>query len=122
LLKSSAMRVGMAIAAMRERNASVTRLVVRSRSVAFLAGHLGMQSGERISRTGMVELTDSNRLPLVKIVALQAIGTQALFVRILMTSRTGRRHSQKCAVEVFNLDVPSLAAWNVLLVMAFLAA
>lgn len=108
LRKASPVRVAMAIRALIEGDSDVARFVVGSGCVTFLAGYVRMQSGQRVSGLEVIELSDRHCLPVVVIVALQAIRTQASFVFVLVAGDTGRGNSQEGPVEVFELDIRAL--------------
>ena len=70
LFEAAAVRISMAIRTAAECNSPVARLSVRPRSVALLAFHASMQTRKRIAGLRMVELADTNRFPVVEVVAL----------------------------------------------------
>ena len=80
------MWIGVAIHALAKRNASVARLRVRPRSVAFLAGDRSVQSGQGIASFRVIQLADLDRLPIVEIVTLQTVGTKPSFVLVLVAT------------------------------------
>jgi hypothetical protein len=107
LSKAAMVRVGMAVGTLGKGQANVSRLVARSRRVTFLARHLGVHTGQRIARSGVVELptlTDAGNLPVVVVVALQTVLTQPALVLILVAGHAAVRNSQKSLVQVFELD------------------
>src|SRR5579864_1052739 len=97
-------RIGVAGTAGAERQAHILRLAVRSRQVAFLAGHLLMQPGQGIARPAMIELGQGNgeALPAIEAVALLAVLPQPALVLVHMASHAGARHSQIRAVQVLD--------------------
>lgn len=113
LLREAAMMgIGVAIRALAERKTDKARLLVRSRRMAFFAGHLGVQAGERIPGLGVVE-GFSYTLPVAVVVALQAVLAQAAAVRVLVASDTGRQKPEVGAIQVFYLDERPLGCRNV---------
>jgi hypothetical protein len=57
LLKAAVMWVGVAVGATPKWQSQVARLVISARRMALLATYLGMNSGERVARFGMIELS-----------------------------------------------------------------
>lgn len=83
LRKRAVMRIGMAIGALRERNAGESRLAVRRRgSMALRTGNLSVQAGQRVMGFRMIEIR--RRLPIYEIVTLQTIRTQATVMDVLV--------------------------------------
>jgi hypothetical protein len=81
----------MTIRALAEGNSHVPWFLVGTGSMALSASSLRMQTGERISGQGMVELADADALPVCEVMALQAVGAEASFVLILVAGgATGR--------------------------------
>jgi len=110
--KASVMRIGVAIRTLREGNPRVTRLVVRSRGVAFLTSYLGVQTGEWIASFCVIELLNLDGFPVFKIVALQAVCSQPPLVFVLVAGDAARRNTQECPVQIFNLDGRALGGRN----------
>lgn len=79
------MRIGVTIGALVKRNAYVPWPAIARRSMTFLACDLGVQSGQRVAGFRMVQLADADRFPVVVVVALQTIGTEASLVLVFMT-------------------------------------
>jgi len=94
LCETATMRIAVAVRTLAERQADVTRLVVRARSMALLASHLRMQPGERVSCLGVIELL-CRLLPVVVVVALKAIRPEPALVRILMARNTGGSNAEE---------------------------
>jgi hypothetical protein len=84
LLKRSAMRVGVAVRALPECEASPLRHRCRPfpDSVALGTGHAGMGPGQWISRFRMVDLVGGG--PVVGVVTAHAVGTERAFVLVFM--------------------------------------
>ena len=99
----------MAIGAVAKGYSCVARLFVRTRSVALLASDLGMRAREWITCKRMVELADTDSLPIAGVVTLQAIGPEPAVVLVLMTGDATRRNAQKCPGQILDLDVRALA-------------
>lgn len=70
LRETAPVRIAVAIRTLTETNSGVARLVVRSWRVAFLTSHLCVQTSQRITRPRMIELSDRDRLPIDKTMAL----------------------------------------------------
>ncbi len=102
----------MAIGAHSERDADVLRLVIRPESMAFLAFHLRVQTGQRIACLRVIELLDLDRLPVLKVVALGAIWTESPLVLVLVTGDAIRRKSEKSFVQIFDFDRGTLRSGN----------
>lgn len=83
LRKRAVMRIGMAIGALRERNAGESRLASRRRgSMALRTGNLSVQAGQRVMGFRMIEIRRC--LPIYEIVTLQTIRTQAAVMNVFM--------------------------------------
>jgi len=94
LRKCAMMRVGVAIGALAEWNASQARGTAGSRrGVAFGARHMRVQSGQRKARLVMINLC--RYLPIREVVALRAILPELSFVRILMATHALLREAQE---------------------------
>lgn len=70
----------------------------------------------------MVELADANGLPIVVVMALQAVRPQPAFVMVLMASRAGRRYAQVRLAQVFDLDGGAFSRRNVIGGMALVTS
>ena len=94
----------MACIATVEYQPDIFRLTIRRRQVAFLTGHANVQPGQRIARFAVIEfsLRTGNRLPVVEVVALCAVLTEAALVLVLMARHAPTRHAQKRAADVFH--------------------
>jgi len=94
LLERPLMRIDMACRAGFELHVSVAggspRLV---RLVAFLASHLDMQAGQRISSFRMIKLR--SLFPVTHVVATLAVVSELPFVRIGVAGQAIRRQSEK---------------------------
>ena len=97
------MLIGVAIRATAE-NSGVARLFVLPGRVALLARDLGMQTGQRIACTRMVERAETERLPVTVIVTLQAVGSEPSLVLVLMAVAAARGETQKCSAQIFYFD------------------
>jgi len=96
------MRVGVAITAVAKGNSNIAWLLIGFGTVAECAADLNMQSGERISTQRMIKVENVDCFPLDKVVALEAIRSEAAFVRVLMTINTARGHSQERPAKICN--------------------
>lgn len=65
----------MAIRALAERNAGVTRFVIGTGRVALLARDLNMQAGQWIARFRVIKLLRADRFPVGRVVTLGAVVT-----------------------------------------------
>jgi len=105
LLEAAMMDVRMAVGALPEWNPRISRLPIRSRSVALLAVHLRMQSGQRIACLGVIELLDrGHRPPVFEAMALAAIRSQSPLVRVFVTGGARFRGAKKSSIQVLDLD------------------
>ena len=85
----------MAIATLAKGYSGVTWLLVRSWSVALLAGYLSMQARKRIACKRMVKLGGADHFPVAVIVTLQTVGPETSLMLVLMAGGAGRGNSQK---------------------------
>ena len=102
--KTAAERIGVAIGTFSEGDSRISRLIVRSRRVAFLATHVNVLASERIASLRVIELLYIDRFPVIVVVALQAIGAKPPLVLILVAGNTGLGKSEKRSIEVRDLD------------------
>ena len=72
--------------------------------MAFLTGYLRMGTSKRIARFRMIELFNLDRLPVLIVMALQAIYPKPAFVFVLVARDAGGRNAEERPVQVFNLD------------------
>lgn len=87
LFERAFVRIRVAIETTRKLHVPVARRPARHvRLVALLAGHLYVQTSQRITRLGMVELFGC--FPIVEIVALQAVVSELSLVGIFMAGQT----------------------------------
>lgn len=93
----------MAIRTLAEGQPRVTRLGVGTRGVALLAPHLSMQSGERKTRPGVIELS-GGVLPVGAVVTLRAFCAQPSVVRVLVAACTPWAQSKKGPAQILNSD------------------
>jgi hypothetical protein len=109
LLEAAVVNVGMAIGALGERKSGISWLAVRASRMAFLALHLGVQTGERIACLGVVELLDGGeRFPVGEVVALLAICAEPPLVRILVAGSARLGNAKESLAQVFDLDDPAV--------------
>ena len=96
-------RVAVAIGAVLELDAFISRLAVRAVSVAVLAADVAMLAGEREARGGVIEglCVEAGGFPVGGGVTARAICSEAALVLVLMAvdARGGEAHP--CAVEIF---------------------
>lgn len=119
--EASAMRIRVAIRTFAESDPGITRLAVGSRSVTFLAGDLGMRTGQWIARLRVVELADADGFPIVVSVALQTILAQPSFVLVLMTSHATCGNAEERLVRIVDFDRRAIGLRDVLGTMAAVA-
>lgn len=104
LREASAVGIGMAVRTLAKWNSGIARLIILAGRVALLAAYIRVKSGERIARLRVIEFFYVNRFPVIVVVTLEAVGSQAAFVLVFVTGRTRLRQSKKRAVEVTYLD------------------
>ena len=84
--------------------------------MAFLAGHLGVQAGQWIASSGVIELagalSETGYFPLVVVMTLQAVLAQAAFVFVFMASYARGRDSEESPIQVLGLDALTFAGGN----------
>ena len=83
LRKTSFVRIGVTVGALAKNEVHVTRLVVRTRRMAFLTIDLRMQTGQRVFGFVVIKLGDV--FPVLKIVTLLAVGAESAVVFVFMT-------------------------------------
>ena len=93
LRETAVVRIGVAIRAFGKRDSGIARLAVRARRMTLLALHLRVQSGQWKSRLAVIELPNRERLPIGKVVALQAICAQAPFMLIFVAGGASLRNA-----------------------------
>lgn len=81
--------------------------------MALLALHLSMQSGERKTRPGVIELP-GGIFPVGAVMTLRAFCAQATVVRVLVAGCTGRAQSEKGPAQIPDPDRRSPRGRNVL--------
>ena len=121
LCETPAMRIGVAIRTLAEGQSYITGLAVGARGVALLALYLGMQSGERETCPGVIELP-GGIFPVRGVVTLRTLGAQAAVVSVLVAGRAGRAQSQKGPAQIADLNRGPLPARNMLGSVAEIAA
>jgi len=104
LREAAVVGILVAIGALAEWNANVFRLAIGTVGVALGALHLRMQSGERITGLGMVELAHVNGFPVDEVVAGLAGRAQTALVEIFVTGRAGGGHTEIGAVQILFLN------------------
>lgn len=112
LRKTSTMWVFVAVRAQVERDTRIARLVVRARRMALGARYRGVQSGQRIARRGVIELTDAQCFPVFEVVALLAALSEPPGVRVLMAGSAGGRQTEIGPVQILDLDGAALLRIN----------
>ena len=85
LRKAATVGIRVAIGAAGKGYTDVARLPVRPQGVATLAGHLNVQTREGIPCGRMIKFPDRARLPISRVVALQAVNSEPAVVLVLMT-------------------------------------
>jgi len=98
-----------------ERQAYIFRPAIGARQMAFLARHLLMHAGERITGPAVIEGAQrpGRHLPIIKPMALLAILPQSALVPITMAGYTPIRYSKVSAVEVLDRNGGALCRRNV---------
>jgi hypothetical protein len=92
LSETSAVRILVAIGTLVEWNSRISRPIIRTRRMALGALNMRVDSGQGIAGLRVVELDDTNRLPIFEVVALLTGLTKPSLVRILVTgSAAGRQ-------------------------------
>jgi len=112
LSKAAVVRIAVTVSALVERDAGVARLAVLAGSMALGASDRGVQSGQRIPRLAVIELTDIDGFPVFHIMALLTGLTQPSIVWVLVTRRACRREAKVGASHVFDLDGCALRGSN----------
>lgn len=105
------MRVGVAVGALAKRQASVAWLPFRVAGMTLLAFHRLMQSGKRVARFRVVEFA-GDIFPIIEVVALQAVLSEAPFVRVFMAGHAGGRNTEKRSAQFLRLDLATVSSRN----------
>jgi len=111
VLEAALVWIGVAVVALTERQASVSRGAACVRSVALFALHLLVQAGQRVTCLVVIELPFCI-FPVDKVVALQAILPKAAIVKVLVARRAGLRNSQEGLTEILDLDIRPFGSGN----------
>jgi hypothetical protein len=98
------MRVLVAIRTLVERDSCISRLIVWPRCMTLGALNLHVQPGQRIACLRVIELTNADCLPVLKVVALLAGWPKTSAVRVLMASGASRRYPEIGLVKVLDFD------------------
>ena len=107
LRKRSVMRIGVALRAFGEPHTGISRGASGlCRGVAFRAGDVRVQARQREPGFRMVELC--GRLPVNKVVALQAVLSELAVMNILVTCHANLRQPEKGLAQVFHLNQRTL--------------
>jgi hypothetical protein len=107
LRKRTVVRIPVAVAAFRKRDARESRLTAWSgRRVAFLAGYLRMKPRQRVARFVVIELLRC--FPIHEIVALEAILAELPLVRIVVAGNAILRQSKERAVQILRFNLRPL--------------
>lgn len=101
----------MAVGTLAERNTRVSRGIVRSQCMTFLARDLSMQAGQRVAGFRMIELSNVDRFPIREVVALGTIRAEAAFVLVRVAGSTGLRKPEERSVQI-HLDSHPLQRRN----------
>lgn len=119
----AAVRIGVAGTAPIKFHPRVLRFSIRSRQVTFLAGDLGVQSGQRIARARMIEMPRPHRngFPVIKVVALQAILSETSIVKIFVTGHACLRNPQEGLAQILLLYVRALGGGDFIGQVALIA-
>ena len=119
LLEFPVVGVLVAVVALGEGDALVSRLAVRSRGVALLALYRLVFPGKRIARLGVIEGL-GNIFPIIEIVAGLALRAEPSLVKILVAGPAGLGDADEGAVEILRLNQGAHRRGNVFRGMAFL--
>ena len=92
LQETPPVRILVAIGTLVEWNSRISRPIIRTRGMALGALNMRVDSGQGIAGLRVVELDDTNRLPIFEVVALLTGLTKPSLVRVLVTgSAAGRQ-------------------------------
>lgn len=119
--EASAVGIFVAVRALIEGNARILRLAVTPRRMALRALYLRVQSRQRITRLGMIELLDVDFFPAVEVVALLAGRTKTSFMSILMTTGACGCEAEIGTAQIFDLDRGPVLRGNMGRIVAFVA-
>ena len=120
LREGAMVRVVVAVAAFREGHSGKSRLTAgHFQSVAFFAGNLRVQSGERESRFAVIEFLRC--FPIHKVVALKTVLSELSFVRVLMARIAILRKTLVRPIQILDFDLRALIFGDVGRVMALIA-
>lgn len=108
LREASTMRVRVTIRTGAESNSCVARDVVRTGLMAFLAGNLRVQSGQREAGLRVVESADANSLPIIVAVALKTVLPQPSLVLVLVASDAVGGDTKERFIEILDSDCQML--------------
>ena len=114
-------RVAVAIGALAECKADVLRLTIGSVDVTFGALHLLVKAGQGILCFRVIKLPDIDRLPVLIVVALNAVLTEAASMLILVTAYAGGRKSKITSIEIGVLNGGAFWRRNVCDIVALVA-
>ena len=93
LQETPPVRILVAIGTLVERNSRITRPIVHTLRMALGARHLSVQTGQRIARLRVIELTDADCFPVFKVVALLTGLPEPSVVRVLVAGSAGGRQA-----------------------------
>lgn len=111
VLEAALVRIGVAVVALTERKAFISRRALSVGRVALLAFHFLVKSGQRVTRFAVIEFPGSI-LPVDEVVALDAILAEAAFVKILVACSAGLRDPEESLAEILHLDGGALGRGN----------
>jgi hypothetical protein len=118
LRKAAAMRIFVTVGTLIEGNANVPRLAVSSIDMALGAWHVRVQSVQRIASLGVVELADTDRLPVHEVMTSLAILSETSLVLVLVAGNTIRGDTQVRSARIFDLDCRALLQRSVRRIVA----
>ena len=95
LREAAVVRILVAIDALFERNARILGLAVGSVGVALGALYLRMEAGKRITGLTVIELPDTDLLPVFEVVAGDTVLPEPALVEVLMAVHAPGRYAQK---------------------------
>lgn len=122
LREASAMRIFVAVRALVEGNAHVSRFAVFSIDVALRALNLRVPSGQGIARLRVIELANGDRLPIGGVVALLAIGAEAALVLVFVARDATGRETEIGPARILDFDRRSFLRRDVGCVVALVTA